>query len=97
MKRLMFGLVAAATLGLAAPAIAQVGVGVGPGGAGVQVGPVGAGVGPAYGWGNRGYYDDGYYHRGYGAYGYSGDCRVIRERIVTPSGRHIFRTRRICD
>ena len=91
MKRLMFGLVAAATLGLAVPASAQVGVGVGPGGAGVQVGPFGAGVGPAYGWGDRGYYD-----RGYGAYGYGGDCRLIRERIVTPSGRHIFRTRRVC-
>ena len=28
---------------------------------------------------------------------YAGDCRVIRERIETPSGRMIVQTRRICD
>jgi hypothetical protein len=92
MKKVLFGLVAAAALGLAVPASAQVGVGVGPGGAGVQVGPFGAGVGPDYGWGPRHRY-----YRGYESYGYAGNCRTVRERIVTPSGRHIFRTRRICD
>ncbi len=28
---------------------------------------------------------------------YANDCRVIRERIVTPSGRVIYRSRQICD
>jgi len=86
MKKLLFATVAAATLGLAAPASAQFFVGADPGGVGVQVGPVGAGVGPRF--------DRGYRH--YGAYAY-GDCRTMRERIVTPSGRVIFKTRRICD
>ena len=86
MKKLMFAtVVAAATLGLAAPASAQLFVGADPGGVGVQVGPLGAGVGPRF---------DRWHH--YGAYAY-GDCRTIRERVVTPSGRMIFRTRRICD
>jgi len=26
-----------------------------------------------------------------------GECRVIRERVHTPSGRLIIKTRRICD
>ena len=57
-------------------------------GVGVQVGPVGAGVGV----------DDGRYHRDYGRDdGYAGECRVIRERVETPSGRVIFRSRRVCD
>ena len=86
MKKLLFAAVAAATLGLAAPASAQFFVGADPGGVGVQVGPVGAGVGPRF---DR-------WHRHYGAYAY-GDCRTMRERIVTPSGRVIFKTRRICD
>ncbi|HZP77047.1 MAG TPA: hypothetical protein VFB45_12955 [Pseudolabrys sp.] len=29
-------------------------------------------------------------------WGYRGDCRLVRERIVTPSGRVIFRTHRDC-
>ncbi len=57
------------------------------------VGPVGVHVGPDY--------DYGYYHRWHhgwrGAYAYGGECRVIRDRVETPSGRVIFRTRRICD
>ena len=91
MKRLLFAVVAATTLGISVPASAQLYGGVGPGGAGVQVGPFGAGVGPAYDpyWGGR--------HRGYAAYGYAGECRVMRQRIVTPSGRMIIKTRRICD
>ena len=56
-------------------------------GVGVQVGPFGFGVGPDY-WGYRHYYDP---------YAYGGDCRTIRERIVTPSGRVILRTREVCD
>jgi hypothetical protein len=54
-------------------------------GVGVQVGPVGVGIGP--------YWDGAYYHHRY----YRDECRVIRERTETPSGRVIFRTHRICD
>jgi len=57
------------------------------GGVGVRVGPLGVGVGPSY----DPYWRD--HHYGYGA----ADCRVFRERIVTPSGRVIFRTHRTCD
>jgi hypothetical protein len=57
-------------------------------GIGVQVGPFGAGVGV---------YDGPYHHRYWHDYAYSPDCRVIRERIVTPSGRILFKTRRVCD
>ena len=53
----------------------------------VHVGPVGAGVGV----GHYGYHH-GYRHN----YGYASDCRVIRQRTETPSGRVIVRTRRVC-
>ncbi|HEX9322377.1 MAG TPA: hypothetical protein VF913_09690 [Xanthobacteraceae bacterium] len=84
MKQLLFGAAAAALLIAAVPASAQVYLGADPGGVGVQVGPFGLGVGPRYGW-----YDEGY--------AYSPDCPLVRERIVTPSGRVIFRTHRVCD
>jgi len=92
MKSLLLGLTTAAALGVAVPASAQVYFGADPGGVGVQVGPVGAGVGPRY-WDDRRAYRD-YEYRG--AYA-RGDCRVIRERTVTPSGRVVMTTRRICD
>jgi hypothetical protein len=58
-------------------------------GVGVQVGPLGAGVGV---------YDGPYRHRyWHDDYAYTGDCRVIRQRIETPSGRIIFKSRRVCD
>lgn len=88
MKRMF--LAAAAALAIAGasaltPANAQ--------GVGVQVGPVGVGVGAGP------YWDDGYHHRYWHGrdYAYASDCRVIRERIETPSGRMIVKTRRICD
>src|SRR6185312_4083337 len=92
MNKLVFGLVAAAVLVVAAPVSAQVFIGADSGGAGVQLGPLGVGVGPRFS-------DDGYYHRrGYDANAYySGDCRLIRSRVATPSGRMVFRTRRVCD
>ena len=91
MKRFLIATtVAAAALLTALPASAQFYAGADPGGVGIQVGPFGVGVGPRYGWRDRHYTD------GYHAYG-AADCRVIRERIVTPSGRVIFKTRRICD
>jgi hypothetical protein len=90
MKRLLLAAAAAITLIAAAvPASAQFYAGVGPGGAGVQIGPLGAGVGPAYGWHDP-------YWRG-DRYAYAGDCRVIRERTLAPSGQVIYTTRRVCD
>ena len=91
MKTFLIAASAAAMIAAAAsPAAAQFYAGAGPAGAGVQVGPFGFGVGPAYGWHDPAY-TDGYY-----AYG-AADCRIVRERVVTPSGRVIFRTHRICD
>jgi hypothetical protein len=88
MKKLIISAAAAGLLAAAAvPASAQFYAGADPNGVGVQVGPLGIGVGPGYGW--RGAYGD--------RYAYGGDCRVIRERTLTPDGRAIFTTRRICD
>jgi len=86
MKKLLIGAVAATTLVIASmPASAQFYAGADPGGVGVRVGPLGVGVG-----------SDPYWRPRHFAYGY-GDCRLIRERIVTPSGRMIVQERRICD
>jgi len=84
MRKLLL-IAALATVGLAAPAVAQVYGYADPAGVGVRVGPLGVGVGSDPYWRPRHY-----------SYGY-GDCRLIRERIVTPSGRVIFQERRICD
>jgi hypothetical protein len=51
---------------------------------GVRVGPLEFGAGPRY--------DDGWRYRHH-----YGDCRVIREHVVTPSGREIYRSHRVCD
>ena len=32
----------------------------------------------------------------YDYYAYGADCPVVRERIVTPDGRVIYRTQRVC-
>lgn len=99
MNKLAFGLVTAAVLAIAAPASAQLFIGADPYGTGVQVGPLGVGVGSRFSNddydGRRGYYD---HRRGYDANAYySGEnCRLIRSRIVTPSGRVIYRTRQTC-
>ncbi len=87
MRKLVFAAAAVVALAAAVPASAQVYLGADPGGAGVQVGPFGFGVGPRYGY--RDYGPD------YYAYGRA-DCRVVRERIETPSGRMIVKTRRVC-
>lgn len=84
MRRLLL-ITALATVGLTAPAAAQVYGYADPGGVGVRVGPLGAGIGSDPYWRHRHY-----------SYGY-GECQLIRERIITPSGRVIFQTRRICD
>jgi hypothetical protein len=89
MRKFLFAAAAVAIVGLAAPASAQIAAGVGPGGVGVRVGPVGAGVGP-------GYVDrDRHHYRSHRARGYA-HCRTVRERIVRPSGRVIYRTQRVC-
>ena len=90
MKPLLVAITVTAASVVATPASAQFYAGAGPGGVGVEVGPFGVGVGPRYGWRDR-HYTDGYY-----AYGRA-DCRFLRERTETPSGRVIIRTRRICD
>jgi hypothetical protein len=85
MKKLLLAAAAGAALLVAVPASAQVYLGADPGGAGVEVGPFGFGVGPRY---NRWHDHD---------YGYARDCRVFRDRVVTPNGRVIYRTHRDCD
>ena len=92
MKALFLAAATAAALATAAPASAQVFLGAGPGGAGVEVGPFSAGVGPRYGW--RDHYWRGHDWRGDYAYA---PCRTVRERVRTPSGRLIIRTHRDCD
>jgi hypothetical protein len=92
MRRILIAASALSLLMAAAaftPANAQVYFGADPGGVGVQVGPLGAGIGPN--WDGR------YHHRYWRDYAYAPDCRFVRQRIVTPSGRVIFRSRRICD
>lgn len=77
-----FLLIAAASMTLAMSVPASAQVYFGAG-----PGGVGVGVGPGYGWHHRHYWRD----------DYASDCRLIRERIVTPSGHVIHRTRQICD
>jgi hypothetical protein len=83
MKKVLLMAAASLTLVATVPAAAQVYFGAGPGG-------VGVGVGPDYGWRHR------HWRHGYDAYA-RGDCRVIRERVVTPYGRVFYRSREICD
>jgi hypothetical protein len=91
MSKLLFVLIVSALIASAAPSSAQVFIGADSGGAGVQVGPVGAGVGPRFS-------NDDYYHRrGYHANAYyGGNCRLIRSRVLTSSGRVVYRSRQIC-
>jgi hypothetical protein len=84
MKALLIGLTTAATLGLAAPASAQVYFGAGPGGFGIGIGA------PGYYYSGRPYYRD---YNG----AYVSECRTVRERIVQPSGWVDYRDRQICD
>jgi hypothetical protein len=93
MRKILFATLAAATVFAAVPASAQLLLGADRGGAGVQVGPFGVGVGPRFGYRDHGYRDYGY--RGYdNSYAYG--CPMVRERIVTPRGRVIYRTHRAC-
>jgi hypothetical protein len=81
MRKMIFGLMSVAAVVVAAPAWSQ-DVYVGGGRSGVEIG-----VGPRHDSDWR------YRHR----YGVSRDeCRVTRERIETPDGRVIYRTKREC-
>ena len=94
MRKILLATLAAAAVFAAVPASAQLFMGAGHGGAGVQVGPFGFGVGPRYGYQDYGYRNNGYrdYDEGYG---YNG-CQLVRERFVTPRGHVVYRTRRAC-
>ena len=94
MKKLLIAASTVALLGAATvPAAADFYAGAGPGGVGVEIGPFGVGVGPRFS--HDRYWHDGYYRDGYRAYG-AADCRVVRERVVTPSGRVIIKRHRTC-
>lgn len=89
MKKLLISAAAAGLLIAAVvPASAQFYAGADPNGVGIQLGPLGVGVGPGYGWRGNYWGDD--------RYAYAGNCQLIRERTVTPSGQVIFTTRRAC-
>jgi opacity protein-like surface antigen len=81
MKKLLLIAAAAAAVAVAAPASAQVHIRAGEHGVGVRVG------GPAY---------HGYHRNHYRGHYARGNCRVMRSRTVTPSGRVIVKTRRVC-
>jgi hypothetical protein len=93
MKKLLIAASAAALLVAATPASAQVGFRADPWGAGAQVGPLEFGVGPRY---ERPYWRDRAWDRDDYAYSPRGDCRQVRERIVRPSGRVIYRMHNDC-
>jgi len=82
MRTMIFGLMSAAAVVVAAPAWSQ-DVYVGGGRSGVEIG-----VGPRY------HDSDWRYRHRYGAA--RGECRVTRERIETPSGKVIYKSRREC-
>ena len=87
MRKLMIGIVAAGTLMVAAPAMAQVVV-EGPG-VGVRVGE----RGHHYGW-NRGHH---YGWRNHAATrSYARGCRSVTVRERLPNGRVLVRTRERC-
>ena len=74
-KKLVIGLVAAAGVALATPAMSQFYIGAGPGGVGIGVGP-----GP-------GYYDGGpRYRRSYRSYGYDRGARCRTRWVETRRG-----------
>jgi hypothetical protein len=53
---------------------------------GAGPGGVGVGIGAPRYYEPRAYY-----------YGDDDDCRTVRQRVVTSSGRVIYRTRQVCD
>ena len=89
MRKLLIAVAAATALAATAvPASAQFWAGADGSGVGVQVGPLGVGVGPRFGWGDPHWRD----HYAYAP----GECRIVRERHVTPNGRVVIRNNRVC-
>ncbi len=90
MRKIIIGLAAASLLFTAAPAFAQIGVEVGPGGVGVGIGRDR----------DRDYRRDRVYkeRRGYREDRFEGrrGCRTVVERRRTPSGRVIVSRTRVC-
>ena len=85
MRKIVMGLAAAGLLLTAAPAFAQIGVEVGPGG-------VGVGIGRDRGYSPDRVYRDGdrYEGRRYQTYGQGGGCRVtVRKQL--PNGTVVIR------
>jgi hypothetical protein len=87
-KLLITALAATALAATSVPASAQFFAGADSRGVGVQVGPLGVGVGPRFGWHDP-YWRDHYAYAGR-------DCRIVRERRVSPSGRVIISRNRVC-
>ncbi|HWV40366.1 hypothetical protein [Pseudorhodoplanes sp.] len=83
MKKLFLVAAAAAVVGFAVPASAQVNVRAGDHGVKVRVGP-----GHPHHHGHARSHWRGHHARG--------DCRVIRSKTVTPGGRVIIKTRQVC-
>jgi hypothetical protein len=89
MKKLLLIAAACVAVSVAGPASAQVNIRAGEHGVGVRVGP-----GHDRGL-HRGHHHG--MHRGDVRRGFArGDCRTMRSRTVTPGGRVIVKTRRVC-
>jgi hypothetical protein len=80
MKKLLLIAAAFAALTVAVPADAQVNIRAGENGVGVRVGPA----------------PDRGVHRGNWRRSQARSCRVVKTRTVTPGGRVIVKTRRVC-
>jgi hypothetical protein len=83
MKKFLLLAAMSVTLAATIPASAQVYLDADPGNVGNRLDD------PNYGWPNS------HWRRGYDAYA-RGECRVIRERVVTSDGRVIYVPREIC-
>jgi hypothetical protein len=90
MKKLLIGIAAAATLITATPALAQVGVDIGPGGFSVGVGP--RHDRDDWRWRHR----RGFRSDVYGAYG-GADCREVTIKKRLPDGSLRIRRFNRCD
>ncbi len=86
MKKLLLIAAAVAAVGLATPASAQVNVRAGDSGVSVRVG------GPSHMHRSHRVHRHHHVRRDFAR----GNCRTIRSRTVTPGGRVIVKTRRVC-
>jgi hypothetical protein len=86
MKKLLLIAAAFVAVSIAAPANAQVNIRAGESGVGVRVGP----------GHDRGVHRNRGAHRSDWRRSRARDCRTVRTRTVTPSGRVIMNTRRVC-